>query len=297
MTAGREFVAQYAKRGPRAWEAAALQLAREGGLTPRAWVDLPLTDGTNTVVLKVMSDVLAVGPVEDSVRLPLTPQTAQSILNLTGTLLPTPWLEYQIWRAAPVKLEPRGMVPNRFQDLEQFAEHSRIVDAQIAALPSPTDKAGKLISGQTKAVVVSNIYKPGKVVIFGWYLPNGKDVFDDGQKPNAPDRQPVQPKSNVHGDFFWDYSHGIRGIGTTAIVNGKPMPTVELYQHPTLSRLVSNEGPVRVPRYPSSVPVASPPEPIAGPVRYTPDPNVRTEPSVAQWELDQIADRARGRIS
>jgi hypothetical protein len=70
----------------------------------------------------------------------------------------------------------------------------------------------------------------------------------------TPGRQPIQPKSNVHGDFYVDYSHGVRAIAPEAIVDGRPMATVDLYQHPTLSRLVSNEGPVRVPRYPSPVP-------------------------------------------
>src|SRR5262249_30603445 len=66
-------------------------------------------------------------------------------------------------------------------------------------------------------------------------------------------KQPIQAKSNLHADFYVDYSHGIRAIGPTALVNGQQMNTVDLYQHPTLSALVSNEGPVRVPRYPSII--------------------------------------------
>lgn len=86
---GSEFVRLYAQRGLPAWEAAALQLARQNELTPWPWIDLPLTNGTDTVILQVQSDVLSIGPLEDSLRLPLTPRAAQNIFNLYGWLLPT----------------------------------------------------------------------------------------------------------------------------------------------------------------------------------------------------------------
>ena len=285
---GREFVAEYAKKGLVAWEAAALSIARQDGLVPWAWKDLTLASGTDSVTLKVQSDVLAIGTFEDHVRLPLTPGTAQSILNLGifggPALLPTPWLEYQIWRATSLgRLQPTPMVPNKGPDLDQYFAHSRIIDAQIAASGLAP---GSLVSGIKKGVVVANFYKPGKVLLFGWYramfipVPGdwgspaanasakldgpATDIFDDGHPmvaPNGyqwPNRQPIQPKSWIHDQFYLDYSHGIRVIAPTALVTtaGQTvvMPTQELYQHPTLSRLVSNEGPIKVPRYPAAVP-------------------------------------------
>jgi len=251
---GSDFARTYGGKGPYAWEQAALMLAREeDGLTPWPFVPLTLTDDRgNTAVLQVQSDLLSVGPFEDHLRLPLTPGGAQSILNLRGWLLPTPWLAYQIWRAAPVKVEPTAMAPNKYQSMPQFAAHSALLDQQIGDAPLDA-----LRDGLKKSVVVSNIMIPGKVIIFGWYHPPpAPDVFDNGKPMNAPGRQPHQPKSNVHDASFWDYSHGIRAIGPVAIVNGQPMNTVDLYQHPTLSHLVSNEGPVRAPRYPSPVPPA-----------------------------------------
>ena len=246
---GSEFVARYHDATLPAWEAAAFQLASNGELTPWPFVDLPLSsaDG-DTAVLKVQTDVLSIGPEADHVRLPMTPSGAQNILNLSGALLPTPWLVYQIWRAAQVKLVPTPMAPNRGANLQQFAAHSTLIDGQLGS-----GRSGQLVAGHKKSVVISNIYQRGKVLIFGWYKPS-PDVYDNGLPMSNPNRQPIQPKSNVHGDFYVDYSHGIRAIGPQAIVNGQPMSTVDLYQHPTLSRLVSNEGPVKVPRYPSSVP-------------------------------------------
>lgn len=305
---GSEFVNTYSRRTLGAWEAAALDLARQGQLTPWPFVDVTVTDGNDTAVLGVQSDVLAIGPLNDRLRLPLTPGVAQSIANLTGALLPTPWLEYAIWRSAPVKLDPTAMVPNQGANLEQYAAHSRLIDEELAARAA---LPGTLVAGIKKGVVVANFYKPGKVLLFGWYrpAPPAPDVFDDGKPMGAVGRQPVQPKSNVHGDFYVDYSHGIRLIAPACVVNGQRMETAALYQHPTLSKLVNPDatsgptqrGPIRVPRYPASVPpapvrVAFGPS-VLGPasqtvvsrqgrVLFTPDPT--------EIALDEISRRRRG---
>lgn len=277
---GSEFVASYANKGPAAWEGAALEAARQGELTPWSWADLHLTDGVNTVTLKVQTDDLAVGPLEDHVRIPLTPNRAQDILNLYGWLLPTPWLVYQIWKQAPIKLTPTSAgemgEQNRGADLLQYARHSALVDRQIAGVLASTPNrvpGPELVAGSKKHVVVSNIYQPRKVLIFGWYRPPpAPDVFDDGRSTASPGRQPIQPRSNVHGDFYVDYSHGIRAVGPTALVSTvdaagdlihQEMLTADLYQHPTLSKLVSNEGPVKHVRYPSQVAPPQKPAPVA----------------------------------
>lgn len=252
MMLGSEFARVYGPRGFSAWEGAAFALAREDdGLTPWPFVPLALADDAgHTAILQVQSDVLSIGTLDDHLRLPLTPTTAQSIMNLRGWLLPTPWLVFQIWRAAPAKLEPQGMVPNVGASMAQFVAHSTMLDGRIAALDIGPEV---LRAGLKKSVVVDPMV-PGNVTIFGWYRPPpAPDVFDDHRGLNAPNRQPVQPIGDNHSALYIDYSHGIRCIGPTAIVDGEPMATVDLYQHPTLSRLVSNRGPVRSPRYPSPV--------------------------------------------
>lgn len=276
---GSEYVRRYARSGLLSWEAAAVALARaesEGqaasgtNLTPWPWVDLNLTaaradGGSDRATLRVMSDVLAIGPFSDHVRLPLSPGAAQSICNLFGWLLPTPWLVYQIWRASPYKLAPISMVPNRGADLYQYADHSALIDRAIDEKIAPGVSVHVMpsggVAGIKKSVVVSDIMQPGKVVIFGWYQPPPHpDVYSNGLPMKDPNRQPWQPKSNVHDAFYVDYSHGIRPIAGTCIVNGQPMATVDLYTHPTLSRLVSNEtnaqgnSALRMPRYPAAIP-------------------------------------------
>lgn len=256
---GSEFVQKYSRSSPAKWEQAALDEAREGSLTPWPWVPVTLTDGNDTAVLGVQCDVLAIGSFDDHVRMPLTTPYAQAIANLSGSLLPTPWLEYNIWRTAPAKLAPVAMVPNQGASLEQYAAHSRLIDTALAAQEFPP---GTLVAGIKKGVVIANFYKPGKVLLFGWYRP-APDVFDDGKAMTSPERQPIQPKSNVHAEGYVDYSHGIRIVAPTCFVNGVEWETAKLYQDPTMARLVnplvanatapSQAGVLRTPRYPAPV--------------------------------------------
>ena len=316
---GSEFVQKYSRSSPGTWEQAALDEARQGSLTPWPGVPVTLVDGSDTAVLNVQSDVLAIGSLEDHVRMPLTTRYAQSIANLSGALLPTPWIEYAIWKTAPAKLTPVAMAPNQGASLEQYAAHSRIIDD---ALTARSIAPGTLVAGIKKGVVIANFYKPDKVLLFGWYraflTKNGvltdtpaPDVFDDGKAMGSENRQPIQPKSNVHAEGYVDYSHGIRLIAPTCLVNGETWETAKLYQHPTLARLVNplaanttapqQAGALFQPRYPAPVPPASvriaggmttlgpaaidtvqrPP----GRIPYMPDP--------AEIALHQLAERNR----
>lgn len=251
---GSEFVAAYAGRGLPAWEAAALSLAKNQVASPSIvqwpWRDITLSDGVNIANVKVMSDVLAIGTPQDFVRLPLTPIAAQAIFNVFGWFLPTPLLVFKIWQSAQLQLSPLAMVPNMGANLSQYAAHSAAITEQVKG--RVVDPAtGPALAGIKKHVVISNIMQKGKVVIFGWYRPSPPfpNVFDDHQAMESMTRQPIQPKSNVHGDFYVDYSHGIQAVHPICQVNGQMASTAGLYQSPELSHLVSNEGPLRVTRY------------------------------------------------
>ena len=290
----QDFIQEYSRKGHTAWEAAALSLFRQGELTLWPWVDLPLSDRTDTLILRVQSDVLAVGTPEDYIRLPMTPNAAQGIANLIpgGALLTTPLIEYRIWQQAQHKLPPTDMAPNRGINLEQFREHSALIDNQLAARGATS---GQLITGHKKGVVIANFYKPGKVLICCWFRPPpAADVFDDRRAIGTPGRQPVQPKSNIHGDFYFDYSHGIRLVHPFAVLNGQEIPTAQVYQHPVYSNLVSDDGPLRVLRYPTNVPVTPSPTAFAyrSVQREDPPPldfaHVFTMPSISDYALDKI---------
>jgi hypothetical protein len=245
---GSEFVQAYTNKGIAAWEAAAVELARQGGLVAWPMVNLSLSstskDGSmHTATLPVSSDYLAVGEPGDSIRLPLRPSTAQTIANLSGMLLPTPKIAYEVWRQAQTQLVPSPQ-DNHGASLADYFKHQQKVDSQLAALPASPSGPG-LVTGHKKDVVVSNIYKPGKVLIYGWFWP--KDMT-----PPSGYSQPIQGRSNVHGDFYVDYSHGIRLVSPVMTVDGEERQTESVLRDPELSKLLSDEGPVRTLRYPAS---------------------------------------------
>lgn len=233
---GSEFVQTYKKTSLAKWEAAALELARQGSTVAWPMVALKLEADGHTATLKVASDYFAIGTPEDFVRLPLTPRTAQTIANLSGELLPTPKLVSDIHKQASVQLTPSPM-SNRGANLEDYAAHSAKIETLRAS------RVG-LVSGTKKDVVISNLAKAGKVLIYGWFWP-------EGVKPGGGFSNPIQPRSNVHGDFYVDYSHGIRFVSPVMTVDGEDMMTEAVLRDPKLSKLVSDEGPVRQVRYPA----------------------------------------------
>ncbi len=289
---GSEFLGAFAKKPFPAWEAAAVDLARKGGMVDWGWTEVTVKKGDLTGVLRVQRDVFAIGTPEDCIRLPLSPERAQEVANEQGWMLETCLTTYVTWRAADIKLTRQPMVPNKGADLTQIAEHSRLIDNQVAGRQG-------LVAGHKKSVVVGNLYKPGKVLIFGWYKPE-PDVFDDKTPLTNPERQPRQPYSNVHGSFYLDYSHGIRFVSGTMTVNGQELLLSDVMQHPQLCVLVSHEGPLRMIRYPASnKPKAStpvgplPPMPAMKPSAVSYAPYVPTTPSLADVGLEKMLQGAK----
>jgi hypothetical protein len=132
-----------------------------------------------------------------------------------------------------------------------------------------------MVGGIKKDVVVSPLIAawPGRVVIYGWHQLNGI---------------PIQPLSKVHGDFYADYSHGIRLVQRAMLVDGNPADLPAVLADPALAPLVSDEGAFTS----SSYPVPPPPEtfplidafPASGPElqswtwRFTPAQTVGLQP-------------------
>jgi hypothetical protein len=254
---GSEFAALFKDKGRAAWEAAAFSLAQQNDsivrwpMVPIALLTPPDKSGiSHTATLPVASDYFAIGTPEDYLRLPISASMAQAIANLGGFLLPTPQISKEIQKAAAkqgVQLTPAPQ-PNRapLHLMEDYVKHQAMIQRQIP----PGHRFGNLVAGHKKDVVVSNIYKPGRVLIYGWFWP-------DGMTPpmiNATQRfgQPIQGRSNIHVDKdHVDYSHGIRFVSPIMTVDGVEKSTEEVLQDPVLSKLVSDEGPLRMIRYPT----------------------------------------------
>lgn len=242
---GSEFVEANKSKNIQGWEAAAVELAKSGeGIVNWPMVPIHLSSPGHEATLNVSSDYFSVGDPSDFLRLPLTPSAAQTIANFGNFLLPTPKIAYEIAKQAEVKLIPTPQV-NKGENLLEFAKHNATVEAQRAG------RTG-LITGHKKDVVISNIYKPKKVLIYGWFYPPGAKV-------PAGFSNPIQARSNIHYDGFADYSHGIRFISPVMKVDGQDMMTEDVMRDPVLSKLVSDEGIVRTVRYPAPNAPAEPP--------------------------------------
>jgi hypothetical protein len=225
-----EFVNTFASQGLRAWEARAFDDIVQGDAPLIRFHDVAVEskDGRHRGVFQAAEDYLMVGEPGDTMRMPFTPGTAQKIADFFGGLLPTSKMVDAIWRAAPTKLEPHPMVPNRGANLAQFLEHSRVVDEQISS------EDANLTAGQKKDVIIAKNMPPGKVVIYGWHRPDGTHI---------------QPRSSIHAANYIDYSHGIRLIGPIMVVDGTPMRVADVLRNPELASMLSDEGPIINPRY------------------------------------------------
>ncbi len=189
-----------------------------------------LSDGKrHSVEYEVSCDYLAVGSDEDHVRMPMRPGTGEAIAQASGCELPTRKMVNDIWKAADVHVEPLPMTVGREEPTTWLA-HSVMVDEQVDCEP-----VDSLVGGDEKDIVISKRVseKPNRVLIYGWHWTNGKAI---------------QPLTNVHQDYYMDYSHGVRLVRRAMKVDGKSMEMEEVL-NPVLSGLISDEGPVSGPWY------------------------------------------------
>jgi peptidoglycan hydrolase-like protein with peptidoglycan-binding domain len=240
MMTGSEFIDRTRGFSRAQREAAILQEIAQGDIPDfeRRFVDVTVIMSgpdfrPHWATYRVLPDYLAIGPDWDFVRMPMSPLTAQKIADVFGCSLPTRKMVNDVWRAAAIELAPIPMTPGpAMMSNDYFEEHNRRIEAQLAGAPR-----GALVAGHKKDVVISNrlFANPGRVAIYGWHWPNGR---------------PIQPLSTVHENTYADYSHGIRLVEATAIVDGRTVAIADLLRDPVLSALVSDEGPLALTRQP-----------------------------------------------
>ncbi len=203
--------------------------------TMRCWRAIRLEarcpDGRlHTAEVSVLPDLLSVGGEGDSVRVCLTPQSAQRVADALGCLLPTVRLSDEIHRQADLKVPPDPLTHER-ESIATMIRHSRILDARIGrAAP------GTLVAGGKKDIVITDrlLERPGRVAIYGWHHPDGR---------------PIQPLTTVHTDRYVDYSHGIRLVRRAMKVDGRDADLAQVLTDASLAALVSSEGPMKAIRY------------------------------------------------
>lgn len=170
----------------------------------------------------VLPDYVSIGANQDFARVPLTPMAAQRIADRLHCFLPTRKMVDAIYAQASVKLEPQPMYALRDSSVT-FYQHHLIIEGQRKLRQG-------LIAGIKKDVILTHqlktTAKPDRVAIYGWHRLNGK---------------PIQPVYTGHVNWYVDYSHGIRFVYQTIMVNGKPMHYQDVLRDPLLSRLLCDE--------------------------------------------------------
>lgn len=193
-----------------------------------------LADREVVVTFWAAPDYLAVGSDDDWFLMPLSPQTAQRIADLTHTSLPTPRLVDAIWHQAVVRPGPDSITPSAAMvAVPVFAEHMATVLGRRMASPAPL---GALAAGHKKDVVLTRLLDslPGRVAIYGWHLPDGR---------------PIQPIWLGHTRRHVDYSHGVRLVGPKVLLDGVAHDIRGVLTDSVLAAALSDEGSMREPRY------------------------------------------------
>jgi hypothetical protein len=242
---GSAFLARTESFEKSAFEDAVFEAIAAGNVPPFERVLLPVafTEAGRAAVVHVLCDYLAIGSDEDFLRMPMSAATAQRIANLVDCVLPTRKLVDVIYKKASGKLPPSFIEGGPdLSHREDFVIHHTELEAQRAKRRLPL---GALTAGDKKDIVITNrlTKKEDRVAIYGWHR-------DDGT--------PIQPLSTVHGRRYADYSHGVRLVDQRMTLDGAEHRVADVLRDATLSGVLSDEGPLEVVSYPTTLP---PPQP------------------------------------
>ena len=204
-------------------------------------IDMEATDNNGTVhqvTFWVLPDYLAVGSDDDFFRIPMSPLSAQRIADVWDASMPTPKMVDIIYERSVCKLQPFNYKPRgrRNEEVDLFYDHSKVISAQQFASGVPY---GTFTAGTKKDIVVcdrlADTSRLNHVTIYGWHTLDGK---------------PIQPVTNVHTNYYIDYSHGVRLVSQTVLVDGKSFRLEELLSHPRYYKLLSRDAdPLAKPNY------------------------------------------------
>ncbi len=180
------------------------------------------------VEIDVVADYLAVGQNEDYFYVPLQPSTAAALADQFSFILPTRQLVDIIYQHSRIQLRPISNAPGRSMNgIESAFAHTTTIlkDPQIQHMH------GVLTSGHKKDVVLSHSLSELKdrLAIYGWHNTDGT---------------PIQKLNHDHDFRYADYSHGVRFIARTAMIDEVAVDINLALTDKILSPLFSDEGPV-----------------------------------------------------
>lgn len=189
------------------------------------------------IIYYVSPDYLSLGTEVDFIRVPMRPKHAQKVLDHLGCILPTKRMVDQIYQAAEIKVSPQPINHLTYSGSASstYLMSNRMINEQLAKMPEY--KPGMLLAGHKKDIVLTNqlLSKKGKVAIYGWH-----------RKEKG---TPIQPLYLGHGDFYVDYSHGVRLVNQFCVVNGVTMDLREVLGDKKLGPLLTGSDPLKVFEY------------------------------------------------
>lgn len=192
-------------------------------------VPVTVTKGKNTLTFYVTPNYFTLGSDNKEVIMPFNFHSATKIAKRYQAILPTTKMVDLIYNAADIKLKPSTMKPGpRMASTSYILKHQKKIDKSL-----PQNYRGLLLAGHKKDTVLSNVLHKAKdrIAIYGWHR--------DSQSP-------IQPLSTWHWASYADYSHGIRLVDRTVVVNGKNWDIADVLNHHKLSQMLSYEGTVDV---------------------------------------------------
>jgi hypothetical protein len=178
----------------------------------------------------VTPDYLAIGSDDDFLYVPLTYYSATVVADHFGCVLPTARMVDAIYEQSAHHLKPAPLPAGPMMRSNQYlSKHQQRIDEQRSGL-----RLGELVSGHKKDLVLSNRLRqlPGRVAIYGWHRGPG---------------DPIQPLSTIHGARYVDYSHGVRLVSATVVVNSRPRSIYDALQDSQVAPVLSREGVTRDP--------------------------------------------------
>jgi hypothetical protein len=187
-------------------------------------------------------DYMAIGSDQNYLYMPMTPAAAQYLADNLNCTLPTKKMVDIIYSKAEIKLHPQPIPPSdKMTTVPVFQQHTDSIKRQISQIGFDRS-ADNIIAGHKKDIIISNkIYSNDRnydrVVIYGWHLSVNN---------------PIQPVYNGHIAAYADYSHGVRLISNTALLNGDSIQVDDILTSAGLSPLLSDEGVINKPYYPGS---------------------------------------------
>lgn len=233
---GSQFTVSISGLDPRVREQAILHALLNGNMPEflRKLVPVKLTSRSPggqliTATIFVMPEYLSIGSDNDFLRIPMNLYTAAAVATQMGFILPTRKIVDAIYQQSAFHFAPEPMTAGpQMRSTEYYRVHNQKVQDQFRQIGA---SIGALLSGHKKDVVITNLLakNPGHIAIYGWHRTNGV---------------PIQPLTTVHGACYADYSHGIRLVSETVLLNGEMRSIYDLLADPLFANVLSDEGPI-----------------------------------------------------